>query len=200
MIKKSKTGIVQFVRNSKAIIGIFISIAGIYWVFQDFHFIAFKESIKQVDLVYVALATIFLWGSVWLRGLRWKWLFKDNDSLSITSFYRAELIGYFGNNVLPLRLGELLRSYIVGKENSLSKSFVFGTVILERLIDALTLASLTLLLLLTYPLEGAIKEYVMWFSIISFIVIATFMIIINSIQVFQTENKMFIIINILFSV
>ena len=118
------------------------------------------ESIQQIDLNYLVLATLFLWGSVWLRGLRWKWLFKKNDSPSTTSLYRAELIGYFGNNVLPLRLGELLRSFIVSKESSLSKSFVFGTVILERLLDMLALASFALLLLLLYPLEGIVKVYV----------------------------------------
>ena len=168
--------------------------AGIFWAFKDFKFADFIEVIQQVNLIYLVLATFFLWISVWLRGLRWKWLFKKNVSPTITSLYRAELIGYFGNNILPLRLGELLRSYIVGKENSLSKSFVFGTVILERLLDMLALASFTLLLLLIYPLEGTIKGYVMWGGIFSFVVITVFLIIINHIQIFQTENKIFIII------
>jgi len=194
MREESKTGMLRLVKDPKSIAGVIISMAGIYWAFKDFHFLDFIESILQVNIIYLILATFFLWISVWLRGLRWKWLFKENASPTITSLYRGELIGYFGNNVLPLRLGELLRSYIVGKENSLSKSFVFGTVVLERLMDILALASFALLLLLTYPLEGTVKGYVMWGGIISFIVIAVFLIIVNHIQVFQTENKMFIII------
>jgi len=194
MREKSKTGMLRLVRDPKAIAGVIISMAGIYWAFIDFQFLDFKESMYQVDLFYLVLATFFLWGSVWLRGLRWKWLFKENASPSITSLYRAELIGYFGNNVLPLRLGELLRSYIVGKENSLSKSFVFGTVVLERLMDTLVLLLFTLLLFLTFPLEGAIKGYVIWGGIISFFVIITILIIINHIQKFQTENKILTIL------
>ena len=116
MREKSKTGMLRLVRDPKVVVGVIISMAGIYWAFKDFQFLDFKESIHQVDLLYLVLATLFLWGSVWLRGLRWKWLFKENDSPKISSLYRAELIGFFGNNVLPLRLGELLRSYIISKE------------------------------------------------------------------------------------
>ena len=123
MSKKHKINMVGLAGNPKVIAGIFISLTGIYWAFKDFHFFDFKRSIQQIDLVYLILATIFLWGSVWVRGLRWKWLFKESASPSVPSLYRAELIGYFGNNVLPLRLGEILRTYIIGKENNLSKSF-----------------------------------------------------------------------------
>jgi hypothetical protein len=194
MREKSKIRMLRLVRDPKAVVGVIISMAGIYWAFKDFQFLDFKESIHQVDLLYLVLAILFLWGSVWLRGLRWKWLFKQNDSPKISSLYKAELIGYFGNNVLPLRLGELLRSYIISKECSLSKSFVFGTVVLERLMDTLALASFALLLLLTYPLEEAIRGYIMWGGIISFVVIAIFLIVLNHIQIFQTENKILTII------
>ena len=191
---KSKTRMIQLIRAPKAIGGVIISMVGIYWAFRDFNFSEFITSIQGINYFYLILATLFLWGSVWLRGIRWKWLFKDNNSPTITSLYRAELIGYFGNNVLPLRLGELLRSYIVGKENSLSKSYIFGTVILERLMDTLALTLFILLLFLTYPLEGAVKEYVMWGGITSFVVIVVFLIILNRIQIFHTGNKILIII------
>ena len=117
MSKNRKINMAGLIGNPKMISGIIISIAGIYWAFKDFNFFDFKRSIQQIDLVYLILAIIFLWGSVWVRGLRWKWLFKESPSPSVSSLYKAELIGYFGNNVLPLRLGEILRAYIIGKEN-----------------------------------------------------------------------------------
>ena len=150
-------GLINLLADPKSIIGILISIGGIYWAFRHFHFAEFTASIQEVKIIYLFVATILLWGSLWLRALRWRWLFKKENSPSIHSLYRAELIGYFGNNVLPLRLGELLRSYIVGKENHLSKSFVIGTVILERLMDMLALISLAFLLFLIYPLEESIR-------------------------------------------
>ena len=122
MNQSKNMGLINLLMDPKSITGILISMGGIYWAFRDFHFAEFNASIKEVRIMYLGVATLLLWGSVWLRGVRWKWLFKEDKSPSITSLYKAELIGYFGNNVLPLRLGEILRSYIVGKEYSLSKS------------------------------------------------------------------------------
>ena len=150
--------------------------------------------LKNIDYIYLIFATIFLWSSVWLRAVRWKLLFHKKDSPSIASLYEAEMIGYFGNNVLPLRLGELLRSYIVGKENSLSKSFVFGTVILERLMDTLTLALFGLLLLLIYPLESDFKENILLIVIIAFSVIVIMFFVLQNINLNKTENRLLIII------
>ena len=75
MREKSKTGMLRLGRDPKAIVGVIISMAGIYWAFKDFQFFDFKESIQHVNLIYLVLATLLLWGSVWLRGVGWKWLF-----------------------------------------------------------------------------------------------------------------------------
>ena len=75
--------------NPKVITGVLISLAGIYWAFKDFHFFDFKRSIQQIDLVYLILATIFLWGSVWVRGLRWK-CYSKNQPLLLFHHYTEQ--------------------------------------------------------------------------------------------------------------
>ena len=195
MSKKQRLNSIDLAKSPKAIIGIVISLAGIYWAFKDFNFIDFKRSIQQIDSVYFLFATIFLWGTVWLRGLRWKWLFKESSSPSVSSLYRAELIGYFGNNVLPLRLGELLRTYIVGKENNLSKSFVFGTVVLERLMDMLALTFFGIILLFLYPFEEEwISDYLLKGGVAILIIILT-LTILSRFKPNNTDNKFLSILN-----
>jgi len=195
MSEKQRLNFIDLAKNPKAITGIVISLAGIYWAFKDFNFIDFKQSIQQIDSVYFLFATIFLWGSVWLRGLRWKWLFKESSSPSVSSLYRAELIGYFGNNVLPLRLGELLRTYIVGKENNFSKSFVFGTVVLERLMDMLALTFFGIILLFLYPFEEEwISDYLLKGGVAILIIILT-LTILSRFKSNNTNNKFLSILN-----
>ena len=195
MSGKKRLNFIDLAKNPKVITGIVISLAGIYWAFKDFNFIDFKLSIQQIDFVYFLFATIFLWGSVWLRGLRWKWLFKESSSPSVSSLYRAELIGYFGNNVLPLRLGELLRTYIVGKENNFSKSFVFGTVVLERLMDMLALTFFGIILLFLYPFEEEwISDYLLKGGAVILIIILT-LIILSRFKPNNTDNKFLSILN-----
>jgi len=195
MSEKQRLNFIDLAKTPKVITGIVISLAGIYWAFKDFNFIDFKRSIQQIDFVYFLIATIFLWGSVWLRGLRWKWLFKESSSPSVSSLYRAELIGYFGNNVLPLRLGELLRAYIVGKENNFSKSFVFGTVVLERLMDMLALTFFGIILLFLYPFEeGWISDYLLKGGAVILIIILT-LTILSRFKRNNTDNKFLSILN-----
>jgi len=195
MSEKQRLNFIDLAKSPKAIIGIIISLAGVYWAFRDFNYIDFKRSIQQIDLVYLILATIFLWGSVWLRGLRWKWLFKESSSPSVSSLYRAELIGYFGNNVLPLRLGELLRTYIVGKENNLSKSFVFGTVVLERLMDMLALIFFAIILFFLYPFEeGWISDYLVKGGV-AILIIILLLAILSRFKFNSTNNKFLSILN-----
>ena len=195
MSKKQRLNFIDLAKTPNAITGIVISLAVIYWAFKDFNFIDFKQYIQQIDSVYFLFATIFLWGSVWLRGLRWKWLFKESSSPSVSSLYRAELIGYFGNNVLPLRLGELLRTYIVGKENNLSKSFVFGTVVLERLMDMLALTFFGIILLFLYPFEEQwISDYLLNGGVAILILIVT-LTILRRFKFNNTDNKFLSILN-----
>lgn len=166
--------------NPKAVFGIVISLAGIYWAFSDFKFVEFAGILKQIDFFILFLATFLLWVTVWLRGIRWKWLFRTGEPITVASLYRSQLIGYFGNNILPLRLGEILRSYLVAKEWNLSKSYVFGTVVLERLLDAMGMAFLGILLLFIYSLGDSIKGYLMMGIILTVIIGSATFILLNA--------------------
>ncbi len=171
----------------QAIIGLLISIVGIYWAFHDFGFDAFLETIKSVKYEYVLLASVLIISSVWLRAIRWKYLFKAKDGVETYSLFRYELIGYFGNNVLPLRLGELLRAYILGKRYSLSKSYVFGTIVLERILDTLTLILLSIILLFIYPLTNLIRNYIYTGMILS-VILVILLIILKRMNLVNTER------------
>ena len=149
-----KLSIMKIILNPKAILGFIISVGGIYWAFRDFEFRFFYNTLQRINYNYILLAGLLLWSSVYLRALRWKYVFQGSTNPGVSSLYKSQMIGYFGNYVLPLRLGEVLRAYIIGKEWNLSKTYVFGTVILERLLDAISL----ILLSKTKEQEAAKRE------------------------------------------
>lgn len=185
----------NYLLSSKSILGIMISIVGIYLAFKDFQILRFKEVLYNIEYVYVVIATLFLWLSVWLRGIRWRYLFKSGPCPSVASLYRAEMIGYFGNNILPLRFGELIRVYIIGKEWNLSKGYVLGTVILERLLDTICLFFLSFLLLAIYPIEEKLKTDIIWWGMCTLLVIIIFWGILKKIKTIQIRSKIFISLN-----
>ena len=186
---KKQNRIINILLNPKTILGIIISVGGLYWAFKDFQFQEFKNSLNQVKYFYVFVAMFFLWMSVWFRAFRWKYLFKLDSKPSTNSLYKAEMMGYFGNNVLPVRLGELLRSYLIGNEWKLSTSYVFGTVVLERLLDTLSLAAFAFLLILIYPLEESLRYSILCYSGIFIVVIMTILMILHKAKSIETNNK-----------
>ncbi len=81
------------------------------------------------------------------RGLRWHAILnmteidhRRSDALGLTA------VGYMGNTVLPARGGELLRILLLGDRSSSSRREILGSIVAERLLDALGLGALFVLM------------------------------------------------------
>src|SRR5262249_60666151 len=72
-----------------------------------------------------------------LRAVRWRWLARSlsEKPLPIRPLFRATALGFMAINVLPLRLGELARPWLLGRETEVRGSAALGTLVLERAID-----------------------------------------------------------------
>lgn len=97
---------------------------------------------------FLAAAAFVACISSTLRALRWRILLNAEANLSVWTVFRAMMAGYLGNNFLPARAGELIRSLLVSRQSKLSKTYVLTTALSERLMDviALVLASSIVLL------------------------------------------------------
>jgi hypothetical protein len=67
-------------------------------------------------------------------------------------------IGYMANNLLPARLGEFARAYVVGKRENVSKSAALATIILERVFDGLTLLLILAVVSVFFPFPAWVKQ------------------------------------------
>jgi uncharacterized membrane protein YbhN (UPF0104 family) len=83
-----------------------------------------------------ALATL-------VRGERWhRILHRTGVHSKRSDAYALTPVGYMGNNVLPARAGEMLRVVLLNKRTDASKRTLIGTIVAERLLDAIALASI----------------------------------------------------------
>lgn len=92
----------------------------------------FNWRLTTVLLVIYGLGMIF-------RTIRWSYLISQNKSISFSSILAALVLGFMINNLLPAKLGELARAEILAREKKLSRSFLLGTILAERLLDVLML-------------------------------------------------------------
>src|SRR3984957_660433 len=90
-------------------------------------------------------------GALFLRAMRWRILLRAEGDVGVSAAFWATAAGYFGNNFLPARAGELVRTLMISSRSGLSKTYVLTTALSERVADAIALVVISALVLLTLP-------------------------------------------------
>jgi uncharacterized protein (TIRG00374 family) len=75
----------------------------------------------------------------WLTALRWQVLLRPVKTVGVHRLFAVTLVGFMANNVLPARMGELVRAYALGRVEALAAPLAFATIVVERVFDGLTL-------------------------------------------------------------
>ena len=90
----------------------------------------------QPEWLALSLASMFL--NLVLRAWRWQYLLEPLGSASFRNAFRATAVGFAASSVLPARAGEFIRPYFLARHERMSATGAFATIILERLLDTLT--------------------------------------------------------------
>ncbi len=125
---------------------LYFSLRGIQW-----HGVWKILAHANIGLLALSLATSSF--SLFLRGLRWRVLLRAAAPVSVATAFWATCAGYFGNNFLPARAGEVIRSLMVSSASGLSKTFVLTTALSERMCDAISLVLISSVVLLSLPVK-----------------------------------------------
>ena len=160
-------------------IGLLFSVVGLVYAFRQFNWTEFINLMRGVNYWYLLGAIVLQLTAVWVRALRWKWLLAPIKDISTKILFDATMIGYFGNNVLPLRMGELLRAYVVSNNSSISTSKVIGTLIVDRILDFLAVMILAILFLFFSDLMD-IPRWIVMFSVVLILVLFITVLIIGN--------------------
>lgn len=141
-------------RTLKFGIGFVISAVAVWFSMRDVRPMEVWDALRQANYWgFVAVCGLTLAG-FWIRAFRWRWLITR--PVSLDSLFSATMIGFMANNLLPLRLGEFVRAWALGRRENMSKSTVFATVIVERVLDMLTLLIVLAIAMAVHPLaEGS---------------------------------------------
>jgi uncharacterized protein (TIRG00374 family) len=123
----------------------------LYFSLRGIHWRQVWAILLGADLRYVLLGAAISSFALVLRALRWRVLLRAGAPVDVPTAFWATAAGYFGNNFLPARAGELVRTFIVSRRTRLSKTFVLTTALSERLSDAIALVVIGSIALLVLP-------------------------------------------------
>ena len=120
----------------KKILSISVATLCLYFAFQQVNLEDINRALFTANLFYVFLATLITFITFILRSIRWRMLLKTPRELSFVQYMSSTHIGYFLNNILPFRAGDLGRAQLLSNQSKeIRFSFLVGSLVAEKIID-----------------------------------------------------------------
>ncbi len=112
-----------------------LTAALLWWFVKDLDWAEIGRAFSAANPWLLGAAVLVTLQTYLIRTWRWQTLLAPLGPVRFGPAFRATVIGFTALFVLPARVGEVLRPYLLAKEERLSVSATFATVIVERAID-----------------------------------------------------------------
>ena len=162
-------------RSWKFWLGVAISALFVYWTAAGLEWRAFWAALGEARYEWIVPAVIVYFGAVWARTWRWHYMLRHMNPIPLRRLFPVVVIGYMGNNVYPARAGEVIRSYVLKRNEGVSISASLATVALERLFDGLVMCVFVFATLPLVPLPPVYRIFVVGFSALFFVALLVFL-------------------------
>lgn len=139
--------------NKKKILTISVTILFVVflvYIFRDISAAEFLNAFKMFSFKYIFWIVALYYFTMYLRGIRWKALLMDNPKYSNWHLGAVFIVGSMLNSFLPARAGDIYRAYYLGENKNEKKMKVFGSIILERTLDGISVFFILLFAVLVY--------------------------------------------------
>lgn len=141
----------------RVIAGLLISALLLWLLFAKADLQALGQALHQANYALLIPGLAAYFSGVWLRALRWRLLLAPVANVSTSRLLRATLIGFTVNNLMVLRLGELVRALLLLRWQNVPPAATLGSIVVERLFDGLTLSAILVLAWFWFPLSAVLS-------------------------------------------
>lgn len=157
------------------VIGLLISLSLLWYALRDLHLDTVWRVLQGANYWWLIPGVAVYFVSVWFRAWRWGFLLRGSKRVSANRLFPIVVIGYMGNDILPFRLGEVLRAYVLWRKETINVGTTLTTAVLERLFDGLTMVLFVLFGLLFIPLSAFLEQLVTIASAVFFGALVVFL-------------------------
>jgi uncharacterized protein (TIRG00374 family) len=152
------------------IAGLIISIVLLYFSMKDIRFQEIVSTIRNADLRFVFMPTVAIFAAASLCSVKWTRI--AGGDVRFRDSFTALIIGLFINNVLPARIGEIARGYVLSKRTGISLTYGITTVIIDRIFDLIGLLLITFIFFPKHSLPPRISQAISLLVLVLFILIS----------------------------
>lgn len=145
----------------RALVGVAVSVVAVALVLGSVDIGATLEVLARAQPGWVAVAAGFLLVDVVVRAVRWQRLLAPVAPVAFGPVLGYLLVGYLANNVLPARLGELVRCHLLGDREGISRATALGTVVVERVVDVAVVVAIAAVAILVLSVRGIVAGAVL---------------------------------------
>lgn len=164
-------------RQKRFWLGLLISLVLVVVFFYETDVSGMVSALAQAQYIYLipALALYFL--GVGARAIRWHFLLRSIKPIASARLFPVVVIGYMANDLLPARIGELVRAFVLGQQEGISKTSTLVTIALERILDGLTMLAFIGAASFFLPLTPAL-EALFQIGIVLFVVVLVLLVLV----------------------
>lgn len=142
-----------FIRKRwRILFGIIVSLFFLWIAVQGLEIEEARAALQGADYRWIIPGVAVYFVAVWARTWRWHYLLRPIKAIALSRLFPVVCIGYFGNNVYPARAGEVIRAFVLRRNEGVSVSASLATVIIERVFDGLVML---LFVFFALPFVGA---------------------------------------------
>lgn len=140
-------------------IGVGLSVSGVllYFTFRGMDLGAIAESMAAGNPIYIAVAGAGAIVVQVLRTLRWGLMLRPLARVEPTRLFAVTSVGFMFVVLLPARLGELARPYLLSQHSQVNFSAALATVVLERIVDSIFMLAL-------FAVSMSLMEFPPWIT------------------------------------
>ena len=158
-------------------IGVAISAVFLWWALRELDLSVVWLHLQTANYWWLLPGVAVYFIAVWARTWRWDYMLRPLKHIPLGRLFPVVVIGYMGNNIYPFRAGEVLRSYVLRRRESVPMSASLATVVVERVFDGLVMLVFVFVALPFTPIpgdDGSIRGIVITASILFFVAMVLF--------------------------
>jgi hypothetical protein len=137
-------------------LGLLVGILFIWLAFRGTDIEGLKSSFKAVNYFYLAPIVLLTIIILMLRSYRWGVILEPMEKVDQKTLFSITAVGFMAINLLPWRMGEIVRPYLISRKSSIKMGSSLATIVVERTFDMLSLMTLLLVVLKTVKLPSLI--------------------------------------------